>query len=101
MDCPVFPMSKKGQSTFSPSFMGEKRTVYFLPIGKKRTVRFLPPYRWQALQVSPLSGCLSVAAWQVRQTIAELCHVGLGGARSWPGVERWQTAQLPLVASGR
>ena len=28
------------------------------------------------------------------------CHAGFAGARSWPGVERWQTAQEGLDASG-
>ena len=57
-------------------------------------------YRWQALQLSPLSKCLSVAAWQERQFIAGLCQAGFTGARSWPGVERWQTAHPVFEATG-
>ena len=32
--------------------------------------------------------------------MAGVCHAGLTGARSWPGVARWQTAQPGLVATG-
>ena len=56
--------------------------------------------RWQALQLSPLSACLRDVPWQARQTMVGVCQAGLGGARAWPGVSLWQTAQLPLEASG-
>ena len=57
--------------------------------------------RWQEMQLSPLSGCFSVAAWQDRQFKPGLCQAGMGGAVLWPGVDLWQTKQLPLVCSGR
>ena len=42
-----------------------------------------------------------LATAQALQTIVGVCQEGFGGARAWPGVSLWQTAQLPLLWIGR